>query len=236
MTVLEAPEARMRRSWDANAAAWTEAVRGGYIPSRRAGTEDAIYDAVIAHAPGRLLDVGCGEGWLARKLAEQGWDALGVDGSEALIREAQAGGARFLCLSYEEMARDPAPVAGPWDAIVCNFSLLGEELDPLLATLRAVLAPAGRLLIQTAHPWTSYAETPYEDGWCTETFEAFGVEFAEPMPWYFRTLGSWMAAIGRAGLALVEFRVPVHPDTEQPLSLILVAGHPGEHPPEWEQE
>ncbi|MDQ3557043.1 MAG: class I SAM-dependent methyltransferase [Gemmatimonadota bacterium] len=227
----------MRRSWDANADAWTEAVRKGYIPSRRAGTEDAIVDAVTAHPPGRALDVGCGEGWLARVLSARGWDVLGTDGSEPLIRQARdRGEGRFLTLGYEEMMRDPATIQGPWDAVVCNFSLLGPELEPLLRTLAGTLAPGGRLLIQTAHPWTAYADTPYEDGWCTETFEDFGVPFAEPMPWFFRTLGSWVAAIGRSGLDLVEFRVPVHPDTGQPLSLILVAGRPGEHAPEWEQD
>ena len=32
----------LARSWEANAAAWTAAVRGRLIPSRRAGTDEAV--------------------------------------------------------------------------------------------------------------------------------------------------------------------------------------------------
>ena len=51
-------------SWERNAANWTRVVREGLIPSRRAGTDAAILDAIAERAPRRLLDIGCGEGWL----------------------------------------------------------------------------------------------------------------------------------------------------------------------------
>ena len=44
--------ARLRDSWDANATAWTAAVREQRIPSRRAGTDAAIEQAAALPAPG----------------------------------------------------------------------------------------------------------------------------------------------------------------------------------------
>jgi 2-polyprenyl-3-methyl-5-hydroxy-6-metoxy-1,4-benzoquinol methylase len=215
-------ERRLTASWDANADAWTEAVRGRVIESRRVATDQAIVAAVLATHARRVLDVGCGEGWLARGLATHGCEVVGVDGSAALIGHARKlGGATYYVLDYAAIITDPDALGDPFDAIVCNFALLSEDVAPLLAALRRKLAAGGALLIQTVHPWTASGDQPYRDGWRTETFDAFGGQFRESMPWYFRTLQSWIAALREAGLCLVDLVEPTHPDTIRPLSLIL---------------
>jgi 2-polyprenyl-3-methyl-5-hydroxy-6-metoxy-1,4-benzoquinol methylase len=215
-------EEALRASWDSNAAAWTEAVRGGGIPSRRAGTDAAIVEAV-ARVPGRrVLDVGCGEGWLARALAERGREVVGVDGSAELVERArEAGGGTFRVLGYDEIEADPGLLGGPFDAVVCNFALLGERVAPLLRALSTALAPEGRLLVQTVHPFTACGDAPYRDGWRTEDFAGFARPFPAAMPWRFRTVGSWLAEVSDAGLEVAALEEPVHPETGRPLSLIL---------------
>ena len=47
--------------------------------------------------------------------------------------------------------------------------------------------------------------------------------FPEPMPWYFRTLATWLADLDRAGFSVHRLREPAHPDTARPLSLLLEA-------------
>lgn len=216
-------EGEMDRSWIANAEGWTEAVRGGRIESRRLATDRAIVEAVAQRSPRRALDVGCGEGWLARALADRGMDVVGVDASAPLVEAARKlGGGSFRVLSYADLAADPASVGTGFDAAVFNFALLHEDAAPVLQAVRRILAPAGSLLIQTVHPWTARGEAPYRDGWRTETFAGFGPSFSEPMPWYFRTLESWIALLGRSGYLVRELREPAHPDTGQPLSLLLV--------------
>ena len=217
-------EAALIWSWMANADAWTRAVRGGRIESRRLATDAAIVEAVAALNPTRVLDLGCGEGWLMRALAERGISTIGLDVSLELVMAAEeTGGGRYRCCSYEELAGDPTRAGGPYDAIACNFSLLSADLVPLLAALRANLAPGGALVIQTVHPWTAAGDEGYADGWRTETFDAFGGDFVEPMPWYFRTLQSWVDALRRGGFRLADLREPVHPGTGQPASLLMVA-------------
>jgi 2-polyprenyl-3-methyl-5-hydroxy-6-metoxy-1,4-benzoquinol methylase len=222
------PAGRLAESWRANAGAWTHVVRERRIESRRLATDDAILRAVLDRSPGRVLDVGCGEGWLCRALSAHGVEAVGVDGSAPLVESARAaGGGRFQVLSYEELALHPERVdGGPFDVAVCNFALLHEELGPLLRALHALLRPGGALAVQTVHPWSTRGEAPYRDGWRVERFEAFGAEFPEPMSWYFRTLGSWTGVLRQAGFRIEDVREPLHPESGAPLSLLLVAARP----------
>lgn len=216
---------RLRRSWIANAPSWRDAVRNGRIESRRLVTDAAIVDAVLEAQPRAVLDLGCGEGWLARALASHGIDVTGIDASEPLIEAAQAlGGARFLAISYEELIRNPAAAGTTFDAIVANFSLLDDRIEPILRGMATLLTDDGRLIVQTVHPAFACGDQPYADGWRTETFAGFPGEWPEAMPWYFRTIESWSRAFADAGLAVARMREPVHPGRSTPASLVFVTG------------
>ncbi len=216
-------ELRLQRSWRTNADAWTRAVRERRIASRRAGTDAAILDAVLATGAHRVLDAGCGEGWLARALAARGCDVVGVDASAELIAAANAlGGARFDVAGYADLD-DHRTEFGFFDAIACNFALLGEDLGAPLRALRRRLAPGGKLIVQTVHPWSACGEAPYADGWRVETFAGFGDDFREPMPWYFRTLASWITAFVSEGYEVESATEPVDAASSRPLSLLLRA-------------
>jgi 2-polyprenyl-3-methyl-5-hydroxy-6-metoxy-1,4-benzoquinol methylase len=219
------PEAaEMRESWTANADAWTRTVRAGTIASRRLVTDGAVIEAVTARSPRRVLDLGCGEGWLARALSARGAEVTGIDASAPLIEAARrAGGGTFAVLGYEELAADPARAGTGYDLAVANFALLQEDPAPLLRALRRAIAPDGALVVQTVHPMGVPA--PYRDGWRVEDFRAFdgGADAWAPMPWFFRTLGSWLSLLRASGYTLEELREPLHPETSLPASLLLTA-------------
>ena len=215
---------QIERSWETNAAAWTEAVREGSIATRRLATDAAVVDAVLALAPRRVLDLGCGEGWLARALAAGGVEVVG--GGAAAPRGGaarRAGGGEFHVCSYAELAGSSARFGDPFDIVAANFALLSDPLGDALRGARSLLNPGGALVIQTVHPWTARGDEPYRDGWRTERFAAFGSGFTEPMPWYYRTLESWLRVLEQAGLGVDAVREPIHPETGEPASLILVA-------------
>jgi SAM-dependent methyltransferase len=214
--------AEIEASWRANAAAWTDAVRAQAIESRRVATDAAIVEAVVAHRPALTLDLGCGEGWLVRALAGHGLAAVGVDGSAPLVEAAEkAGGGTFLCLGYDDIVADPARCGGGFDLAIANFALLGERVAPLLGALRRIMTGGGRLLIQTVHPLN--VAPPYRDGWRIEDFRGFGGAPWTPMPWYFRTLASWVTELRAAGFAIDRLDEPAHPDDGRPLSLLFEA-------------
>lgn len=223
---MSLPESTLLQSWHHNARAWTEAVRSGAIESRRQVTDQAILLAVMGRQPERVLDLGCGEGWLLRALAERGFDAVGVDGDATLVEAARvAGSSPVQVASYEDLVEAKVDIGRDYDLICANFSLLHQDIIPLLAAMNALLVPGGALVIQTLHPW-SVAAGDYQDGWREETFDGFKGQW-QPMPWYFRTLSSWLNALDMAGLQLTGLREPQHPQSPVPQSLLMIAERRG---------
>ena len=213
--------------WDANARVWTRAVRERRIASRTAGADAALLDTLSALSPRRLLDAGCGEGWLIRALRQHlpACRAIGVDGAPTLIAAARAADpvGCYHLLTYDALAagdwrRDPLMaerLADPLDAIVFNYALFDREIAQTLRAARELLAPDGAVVIQTLPPCEPGAE-----GWRTEDFAGFGEAGWVPMRWYARSRAAWDATLAEAGLTVSA--EPAGADT-QPLSLLLVA-------------
>jgi len=217
-------DAKIIDSWHKNATPWTAAVRESRIESRKAITNQAIIDAVLARKPTTALDIGCGEGWLARTLTAHGIRVLGVDVIPELVTAAQrAGGGDFRVASYEMIASGEFSTA-PVDVAIANFSFLGKEsVDGVVRRIPRLLTPAGALIVQTPHPGINSRDVPYVDGWRNGSWVGFSDDFSDPAPWYFRTLESWIGLFVSNGLAIVEMREPLHPTLQQPASVLFVA-------------
>ena len=215
-------EAKLLQSWHDNAQPWITAIRSGTIESRLQVTNQAIVLAVLGRQPEHVLDLGCGEGWLLRALAERGIKAVGVDGDATLVEAARAAGSSPVHqASYQALVEAQVNIGSDFDLICANFALLQQDIIPLLAAMNALLVPGGALVIQTLHPWTA-AAGDYQDGWRVETFADFQGQW-QPMPWYMRTLSSWFNALDMAGFRLVGLQEPQHPQSLVPQSLLLVA-------------
>ena len=209
-------------SWLKNATPWTAAVRESRIESRRLVTNDAIVQAVLECAPASALDIGCGEGWLTRALAENGVRVVGVDVVPTLIEQARAaGGGEFRVASYEDIASGQLELRV--DLAVANFAFIGEKaVDDLVRALPSLLAPRGWLVIQTLHPVVGTGDQPYVDGWRAGSWTGFSSDFTDPAPWFFRTIESWVALLTSAGFNVQRLLEPVHPVSGKPVSIIFV--------------
>ena len=145
--------------------------------------------------PGRLLDVGSGDGSFVHHMARHGWDATGIDPSPAALRfagHARSGG-RFLRGSLE----DYAGAAGSVDAITMWQVLehVGEP-RPALRRCRDLLRPGGVFV----------ASVPNIEGWSSRlTGERWwGLDVPRHLVHYSpATLGR---AVERAGLRVVRVR------------------------------
>lgn len=223
MSDSEFSDKKILRSWHKNAAPWIRAIDGAAIASRKLATDAAIVAATLEHRPGRILDVGCGEGWLARALAASGAEVWGIDAVPELVEAAQRhAGPRehYRLLTYEALAA--GELQQRFDLLVCNFSLLGKEsVEELFTAAPGLLNPGGYLLVQTLHPLAACGDRDYRDGWRPGSWAGFSGDFSDPAPWYFRTLEGWVELFRGSGLELVRLREPLHPESGRPASLIL---------------
>jgi len=220
-------DAKVLDSWRRNAAPWTVAVRDEQIESRRLVTDAAIVEAVTSLAPHTVIDLGCGEGWLVRALVARGIDALGVDAVPELVdRAREAGGGRFAVATYEDIAAGGLGCQA--DVVVANFALIGKEaVDGLVGSVRTLLAPGGTFIVQTLHPVSANGDAPYRDEWRPGSWSGFSTAFTDPAPWYFRTLGTWVALFDASHLQLRAMREPLHPATHRPASVIFFCTESG---------
>ncbi|SDG56283.1 class I SAM-dependent methyltransferase [Klenkia brasiliensis] len=119
-------------------------------------------------APGRALDVGCGEGGDAIWLAARGWQVTATDVSPVALERAReaaraAGVADAITFEHSDGRSDWAPPAGAHDLVTVSFVQFPRaELTGFHRKLAAAVAPGGTLLI-TAHHADSHGggETPF---------------------------------------------------------------------------
>jgi SAM-dependent methyltransferase len=162
-----------------------------FTPDLRAIRRDTLYGAVQerfldAWLPKRIvegmevLDLGCGAGVIANKIAAAGGRVLGIDPNRDYVSLAQAHaveGARFEArdLAGPDSLQDLAD--GSFDAIYMSDALLfyfvpydaDKPLDvgALVATLKRLLKPGGLFLSLEPHPvfyvlpWLGAADRPF---------------------------------------------------------------------------
>lgn len=210
-------------SWLDNATPWVTAVRQNEIESRVLITNKAITAAILEKSPETVLDIGCGEGWLARELNKTGIHVLGIDAIPELVAAATAeGGGIFKVMSYEDLTK--GAIKEEFDIVVCNFSLLGDvSVNNIFQYIPNLLNKQGYFIIQTVHPATVSGDGNYQDGWRKGSWAGFSNKFSNPAPWYFRTLETWKTLFRYSNLNLIDLIEPVNPQTKKAASVIFVA-------------
>lgn len=112
----------------------------------------------LALAPGaRVLDVGCGSGWLSEYFARLGYEVKGIDISPSLIEMSRERVARVpygvdhetpLRCAFEVQDIEAGPLAEKFDAIICYDSLHHfEDERAVFRHLAGMLDVGGQLFI-----------------------------------------------------------------------------------------
>jgi SAM-dependent methyltransferase len=88
----------------------------------------------------RILDVGCGEGTLTKKIIERGASVLGIDNSSDMIAAARAAGIDAVLMDAADM-----PFSAEFDAVFSNATLHWMlEKDQAAHAIFRALKPGGR--------------------------------------------------------------------------------------------
>lgn len=153
-----------RGIWDANAEWWDD----------RIGDGNAFQCELIEPATERLLgvkhgevllDIGCGAGRFARRMAELGGHVVAFDFSKQFIERAkERTPADMKNVEYHVIdATDKEQVLGlgvnSFDGAVASMALMDiASIEPLMSALREMLKPGARFVFSVMHPCFQTAE------------------------------------------------------------------------------
>jgi ubiquinone/menaquinone biosynthesis C-methylase UbiE len=149
------------RYWDGNAEAWTHLARAGYDECRDHVNTPAFF-AMLPEVRGlRGVDIGCGEGYNTRLVAQRGAEVTALDISRTFIGHASAAeraeplGIHYLMASAVELPFADASFDFA-TAFMC-FMDIGET-DRVIGEAYRVIRPGGFLQFSITHPCY---DTPY---------------------------------------------------------------------------
>lgn len=95
-----------------------------------------------------VLDIGCGNGALLNALAERIESGFGVDESESILEWARAKNSEISNLSFRKIDGPKLPFDDDsFDVVFSLMSFRYLDWDPLLAEIKRVTRPGGKLLI-----------------------------------------------------------------------------------------
>lgn len=126
---------------------------------------DAYVDLVAELGAGRVLDLGCGTGTFAVRLAALGVEVLAIDPAGASVDVARskpgADAVRWVVGTAADAPTGWADLA-TMTANVAQVFLTDDEWAATLADLRRALRPGGHLVLETRRPearaWETWAE------------------------------------------------------------------------------
>lgn len=161
-----------------------------------------VVDALRQTDAHRVIDVGCGNGALARYLALQGFDVVGVDPSESGIEAGRAASAE-LDLHIGSAYDDLTSRFGTFNAVI-SLEVVEHVFYPrrFAKTLFDLLKPGGTAVVST--PYHGYwknlalAVSGRLDNHFTALWDYGHIKF-----WSVRTLGQLLR---EAGFVQVDFR------------------------------
>ena len=206
--------------WEQHAGWWQREFSAGADPEY----EQQILPLVARHLDGarRVLDIGCGEGQVARHVAELGADVVGLDPTPTQIRVARdrAGGPRFVRARAEAL-----PCASDaFDAVLLCLALEHvEAFDVAIHEVARVLEPGGRLVLVVGHPLLQAPGSGWiEDRSVGEHYWRIGgyldddvaVDTVAPgveLLFVHRPLSRYVHALGEAGLLIDDMEEPPPP-------------------------
>ncbi|MEX1253635.1 MAG: class I SAM-dependent methyltransferase [Dehalococcoidia bacterium] len=189
----------------------------------------SFFEEIVPVANGLTLEIGCGEGRVARELTARAHDVVALDSSSTLVGHARAADARSAYVVADATA---VPFAGATFQTVVAYNSLQtmHAMDDMARAVREagrVVKPSGHFCLCVAHPMTDVGRmrkgpsgegelvisgSYYERQRVNETVTKDGLEMTFH-GWTY-TLEDYVRALEEAGFLIERVREPV-PSPEQ---------------------
>lgn len=157
----------------------------------------------------KILDLGCGDGVLTKKLVDLGCEVTAVDSSVPQIEAARKLGLNAHAISGEEL-----PYQEEFDAVFSNAVLHWiKRADAMLAAVYRSLKPGGRFVAECGGQGCVHKiQTAL-----VQALNRRGLDGDARVPWYFPTPGDYATRLERAGfrvdtIALIPRPTPLPGD------------------------
>jgi len=217
--------------WEKGAAWW----QTNFTEGADAEYEEQILPLVERYARGarRVLDIGCGEGQVGRRLAGQGAQVVALDVTWSQVRKAyeRGGLSGYLQATADQL---PCRDAG-FDTVVLCLAI--EHVEPFEAAIKEVarvLTPGGRFLLLLVHPllqapgsgWVEVVDSD-EHFWRVGSYLDDDVTTDQVGPgihltFIHRPLSRYVHEMGKCGLVIDDMVEPPPP----PSIILETGGYP----------
>ena len=217
--------------WEKGAGWW----QANFTEGADAEYEEQILPLVerYAHGARRVLDIGCGEGQVGRRLAGLGAEVVALDVTWSQIREAYDRGGLS---GYLQASADQLPFRGAgFDTVVLCLAI--EHVEPFEAAIKEVarvLMPGGRFLLLLVHPllqapgsgWVEVVDSD-EHFWRVGSYLEDDVTTDQVGPgihltFIHRPLSRYVHEMGKCGLVIDDMVEPPPP----PSIILETGGYP----------
>jgi len=164
-TVEPKPSAQALKAFYAEA--YFQSSQGAYAPDY--SDQERAHRALLARqllsgvgtardaAPGRWLEVGCGEGWLLAAAKDAGWDVRGLDFSDEGLRRHHPALMDAVTIGDALDNLDALGKAGAAFEAMALEHVLEHVIDPeaLMARLRSLVAPGGVIALTVPNDFSA---------------------------------------------------------------------------------
>jgi ubiquinone/menaquinone biosynthesis C-methylase UbiE len=228
-------DSRILKQWEANAEDYAELVDGKGTPHHQKILNPCV-ERLLGDVEGkRLLDAGCGEGYLSEYYAQRGANVVGVDISEKMIAICRQ---RLKKQDIEFLVGDVCNLhlfkESSLDIVLCNLVLLNVPcFEKALQEFSRVLGFNGLLVFSVVHPafnvfgpgrWELGEKSPdsgrrkgryfvlddyfEEKEYLVRWKSRTGIPFTKQFSFFHRTIGTYIKALTIAGFRLTDLEEP----------------------------
>ncbi len=227
---------KIKEQWDINSEAFAELIGGKGTPHHRSILVPCIERLLGDVNRKKMLDAGCGEGYLSLRFAKKGAIVTGVDISDKMISIARAADTEHIVnfqagniCNLEGLADEE------FDLVICNLVLLNVPCyKEALIEFHRVLKKGGTLVVSIVHPaFNFYGPGSWEMGekdpqtkrrkglyfkvdnyFDEKEYQRYwkkrsGEKFPRPISFFHRTLSNYLNAISNAGLVIDRIEEPL---------------------------
>ena len=154
---------------------------------------EGVLELLEAKPGERILDLGCGTGHLAAKIAEAGAQVVGVDRSPEMIRQARE---KYPALRFEVMDARELTLGGAFDAVFSNAALHWiKQPERVITGIGELLRPGGRFVAEFGGKGnTNELVKAVEHSW-----QKLGFPGPLPNPWYYPSIAEYAGLLEKNG-------------------------------------